>query len=81
MTQLYIKQRLTASIWGVGSSGFFLLSESLSAMLLCEKKNIYIKYLKNYQHVHEWESTNQLCKKWTCHRKKPFLGEEARTLQ
>ena len=37
-------------------------------MLLCElKKNV--NYLNNYQHVHEWESTNQLCKKQTSHQK------------
>ena len=44
MTQLYIKQRLIASIGGIGASsvggigasGVLLLTESLSTMLLCE---------------------------------------------
>ena len=36
MTQLYIKQRLTASVGGIGTSGVLLLAESLSATLLYE---------------------------------------------
>ena len=71
MTQLYIKQRLTASVGGIDSFGVLLLTESLSAMLLYEEEknmsiistiiNMYMNEKVQTNYVNNEHLTKKIC--------------------